>query len=185
MLHWASAKFGHQRMRIETSRWASCPDNIPLSVHFRFRGALLFLGILLTTLPAPASALQDEGSDTDIVGKWRITSILDYAATSIGADQARPFIGKELIISARKIAFGNQVCADPTFLTERVETTIELRENARVSNDKLGLPNPVTVVELSCAYAYIKDRRRIVLAWNGIFFEAVRKTKRAVTTPSH
>lgn len=172
-------------MRIETSRSAFGADNIPSSVHHRFRDALLSLGVLLTILPTPASARPDEGSDTDIVGKWQITSILDYAATSIGAVQARPFIGKDLIISANKVVFANQVCADPTFLAERVETTIELRENARVSNDKLGLPNPVTVVELSCAYAYVKDRRRIVLAWNGIFFEAVRKTKRAATTPSH
>lgn len=150
----------------------------------RFHGALLSIGILLTIFPASATTAPEAGRDTSIVGECRIISVLDYANISIGADQAKPLIGKDLNISAEKIAFGNHVCSNPTFLAERMETTIELRENARVSNHKLGLPNPVTVVELSCAYAYIKDRHRIVLAWNGISFEAVRKKMRAAARQS-
>lgn len=141
---------------------------------------LLFaLGILLCVGPARATDVSESGKDTSVVGNWKIKSVLDYAAISIGADQAKPLIGQDLIISEEEIRFGDQVCSQSNFLAERVETNIELRENARVSNDLLRLPNPVTVVELSCAYAYIKDRNRIVLAWNGIFFDAVRNTKSA------
>jgi len=121
---------------------------------------------------------------TDIIGEWKIRSVLDYATISIGADQAKPLIGKDLIISEKEIRFGDQVCSESNFLAESVETNIELRENARVSNDLLRLPNPVTVVELSCAYAYIKGRNRIVLAWNGIFFDAVRKKQQGATMRS-
>lgn len=154
------------------------------SVQRRLNGALLALGILLTTIPTSARDLPGTGKDTSVIGEWKIISVLDYATISVGADRARPFIDKALIISAEQVTFGNQVCPASNFLAERVETDIELRENARVSNDKLGLPNPVTVVELSCAYVYLKDRRRIVLAWNGIFFEAVRKKKQGTSVHS-
>lgn len=150
----------------------------------RVRGVLVALGILLTTVTTSASELPETGKDTSVIGEWKIISVLDYATISVGADQAKPFIGQTLIISSEQVKFGNQVCPASNFLAERVETNIELRENARVSNDNLGLPNPVTVVELSCAYAYLKDRRRIVLAWNGIFFEAVRKKKQKATIHS-
>lgn len=147
------------------------------STQHRFLCLFLALGILLCVRPAVGTEAPEPGKETSIIGDWKIRSVLDYAAISIGSDQAKPLIGKDLIISKEEIRFGDQVCSQSNFLAESVETNIELRENARVSNDLLRLPNPVTVVELSCAYAYIKDRNRIVLAWNGVFFDAVRKTK--------
>lgn len=152
--------------------------------QYRFHGFLLALGILLCIGPASATEVPESGTDTSIIGEWKIRSVLDYASISIGAEQAKPLIGKDLIISEAKIRFGDQVCAEPNFLAESVETNIELRGNARISNDQLRLPNPVTVVELSCAYAYVKNRDRIVLAWNGIFFDAVRKQRKGATLRS-
>ncbi|WP_313170917.1 hypothetical protein [Massilia oculi] len=143
---------------------------------------MLVLGNLLTMIPALASDIPEPGRDTSIIGEWEIKSVLDYATISVGEDQARSLIGKDLIISKEKIEFGNRVCSESNFLAESVETNIELRENARTSNDRLRLPNPVTVVELSCAYAYIRDKNRIVLAWNGVFFDAVRKRRPGSTT---
>lgn len=148
--------------------------------HFRtqhhLRGVLFALSVLLIIVPVFATDLPTAGRDTSLTGEWKIRSVLDYATISIGADQATPLIGSDLIIGREAVRFGDQVCPAPSFQAESVETNIELRENARASNDRLRLPNPVTMVELSCAYAYIKNRNRIVLAWNGIFFEAVRKT---------
>ncbi len=135
----------------------------------RSASRLLTLATLLITIPASASDASKTMKPAGIIGEWKIRSVLDYATISIGPDQAKRLIEKDLIISEEKIRFGDQVCSESNFLAERVETNIELRENARVSNNQLRLPNPVTVVELSCAYVYIKDRNRIVLAWNGIF----------------
>ncbi|MGF6275400.1 hypothetical protein ABIB38_003798 [Massilia sp. UYP11] len=145
-------------------------------------GILLVFVNLLTTMPALASDTPEPGRDTSIIGKWEIKSVLDYAAISVGEDQARSLIGKDLMISKEKIELGSRVCSESNFLAESVETNIELRENARTSNDRLRLPNPVTVVELSCAYAYIRNKNRIVLAWNGVFFDAVRKKRPGSTT---
>ena len=145
-------------------------------------GILLAFVNLLTTIPALASDTREPGRDTSIIGEWEIKSVLDYATISVGKDQARPLIGKDLIISKEKIELGNRVCSESNFLAESVETDIELRENARTSNDRLRLPNPVTFVELGCAYAYIRDKNRIVLAWNGIFFDAVRKKRPGSTS---
>ncbi|WP_137172032.1 hypothetical protein [Massilia sp. HP4] len=149
------------------------------STQHHFLCLLLALGILLCVRPAMGTEAPESGKGTSIIGDWKIRSVLDYAAISIGSDQAKPLIGKDLIISKEEIRFGDQVCSQSNFLAESVETNIELGENARVSNDLLRLPNPVTVVELSCAYAYIKDSNQIVLAWNGGFFDAVRKTRSA------
>lgn len=142
---------------------------------------LVFIN-LLSTIPAVASEIREPGRDTSIIGEWEIKSVLDYATISVGEDQARSLIGKDLIISREKIELGSRVCSESSFLAESVETNIELRENARTNNDRLRLPNPVTVVELSCAYAYIRNKNRIVLAWNGVFFDAIRKKWPGPTT---
>jgi hypothetical protein len=36
------------------------------------------------------------------------------------------------------------------------------------------LPNPVTVVNLGCTVAFIKNRNRLVIHWGGWFFDARR-----------
>lgn len=38
----------------------------------------------------------------------------------------------------------------------------------------MALPNPVTVVDLSCTTVFIKKPNRLVIACDGWFFEAVR-----------
>ena len=79
-----------------------------------------------------------------------------------------------MTIRPDKLTLGSQVCSASGFWAERVEPNFDLREKAHASAAHLKLPNPVTVVELSCAYVYIKDRNHLVLAWNGAFFDAVR-----------
>ena len=140
---------------------------------FLLMAAIIPLTILFSTVQA--SELQ---KDRSVVGIWNIVSILDYAPISVGESQAKPLVGQELVISPERIKFGNQECAESDFWAEMVQPDLDLRENARINNNKLRLPNPVTIVELSCAYAYIKNPDRIVLAWNGIFFDVVRKKNR-------
>jgi GH24 family phage-related lysozyme (muramidase) len=57
-----------------------------------------------------------------------------------------------------------------------IEDTVRyLREEAHASSWKLGLPEVVTVIDLSCTEALVKGYDKIVVLWKGFFFDAVRK----------
>lgn len=142
------------------------------------RNVRIFSLIVVSTLaswPTQRLAAANEYRDPSVIGRWRLTSILDFAEVSaLDDDEAKQLVGKVLTIRRDKVQLGSRVCSPSEFSAERVEPTLDLRDKAHASAAKLHLPNPVTVVELSCAYVYIKNRNHIVLAWDGAFFEAVR-----------
>lgn len=110
-----------------------------------------------------------------ISGKWRITAALDGAEiTSLDEREARQIVGRELTISEEKVAFGKRDCGPSEFEAQSVEPRLFLREQFHATAEKLGLPNPVTVVDLSCTSVFIKNRNTLVVAWDGWFFEAIR-----------
>lgn len=120
----------------------------------------------------------EERFDRSVIGQWRITSVLDFAAISALDDkEAQHLVGKVFVITRHKVQFDKRVCTASDFRVERVERDRNLRENARVQGTTLGLPNPVNIIELSCAYLYMKTRDRAVLAWEGVYFDAVRIKK--------
>jgi hypothetical protein len=139
------------------------------------RRAFLVFTAIAALCAAPRLSASDQHQDRSVIGKWKLTSVLDLAEVSALDDkEARQLVGKVLNIRRDKVQLGSRVCSPSGFQAERVEPMMDLREKAHASATKLHLPNPVTVVELSCAYVYVKSRTRIVLAWDGAFFEAVR-----------
>ena len=153
------------------------------ALRFCRQGLASIMACLLMAASVEAGDSGSKHADRSVVGRWKILSILDFAQVSIGEAPAKKLLGKELLISVDRIEFGDRHCQESDFHAESVETNIELSDKARVSNDKLRLPNPVTVVELSCAYVYVRNKNRLVFAWNGIFFDVVRMNGKNLTTP--
>ncbi len=73
--------------------------------------------------------------------------------------------------------FGDYKCQPPNFETKSVEPNLYLQEQAGIDNSKIRLPNPVTVIDISCTQILIKKPDRAVIFWDGFFFEAVKVTR--------
>ncbi|WP_230029557.1 hypothetical protein [Massilia sp. Bi118] len=122
------------------------------------------------------SAQGAEKQKQSVLGKWKLTAALDGSQiTSIDEREARQLVGKTIKISQESVQFGSRNCPPPDLDAERVEPRLYLREQAHASARKLGLPNPVTVVNLGCTIAFIKNRDRLVIHWDGWFFDAARQ----------
>ena len=126
---------------------------------------------ILPALPALAADYQELG----VIGKWRLTKALDSAdITSRDEREARQLLGRVVTISKDAVRFGNDDCPAPGLEAQLVAPGPYVREWFHASANNLGLPNPVTVVDLGCANVFIKGRQRIVVFWDGWFFDAKR-----------
>lgn len=113
--------------------------------------------------------------ESAVTGRWRLTAALDGAEiTALDEREAQRLVGRVFTISKEHVNFGKRDCGPSQFHAERVEPRLFLRDQFHASVEKLGLPNPVTVVDLSCTTVFIKNKNRLVIAWDGWFFDAVR-----------
>jgi len=122
-----------------------------------------------------ASAMAADGYGHAVTGEWKLTAALDGAEiTSIDEKEARQLVGKVFKITKDAVHFGVRECGPSDFAAQQVEPGQFLRKEFHASADKLKLPNPVTVVDLSCTTVFIKKPNRLVIAWDGWFFDAVK-----------
>jgi hypothetical protein len=144
----------------------------PIGFH---RAKALLLAFTIIVVSGLTSALAVETDEQVVTGRWRLTSALDGAEiTSLDEREARQLVGRVFTISKDKVAFGKRDCGPTDFEARSVEPGLFLREEFHATADKLGLPNPVTVVDLSCTSVFIKGKNKLVIAWDGWFFDAVR-----------
>jgi hypothetical protein len=113
----------------------------------------------------------------EVIGRWRLTSVLDGThIASMDEKQARALLGHVFTISKEGVEIEKHLCGRPDFETVRVEPNLYLEKNdPYVTARSLGLPNPVTVVDISCTSVFVKTRNRIAVFWNGFYFDAVRQ----------
>lgn len=125
------------------------------------------------------SSQAADNQDLSVIGKWRVTKALDSAdISSLDDQEAQQVIGRVFTINAKTVKLGRaDDCLPPGFEAKLVETNGYVRSWAHASAENLGLPNPVTVVDLGCTSAFIKNRQRIVVFWKGWFFDAKRMPK--------
>lgn len=135
--------------------------------------AMPVLAAIVLALPPTVHAADQ--IERVVIGKWRFIAALDAAdIASLDEREAQQLIGHVFTISKEKVNFDNRDCGATAFEAERVEPNLHLREQFHASAKKLGLPNPVTVVDLSCTSVFVKNTNRLVIAWKGWFFDAAR-----------
>lgn len=133
--------------------------------------ATIALVAIAASLPAHAQQPND-----DILGRWRITKVLDSSEISALDDkEAAALVGKAFIVEPDKVSLAGEVCKEPEFNRHYEDTVRYLREEAHASSWKLGLPEVVPIIDLSCAEALVKDSNKIVVYWKGFFFDAVKQ----------
>ncbi|TFW28024.1 hypothetical protein [Massilia horti] len=121
------------------------------------------------------STAADGKYERAVSGNWKLTAALDGAhITSLDENEALQLVGRVFTIRKESVKFGSRVCGPSDFEAERVEPKIYLPEQFHARAEKLGLPSPVTAVDLSCTTVFIKSPNRLVIFWEGWFFDAVR-----------
>jgi hypothetical protein len=127
------------------------------------------------SLGASVTVHAADSIEHTVAGKWRFTAALDAAEiASRDEREARQLIGHVFLISKAKVKFDKRDCGPTQFEAEKVEPRLHLRHAFHASAEKIGLPNPVTVVDLNCTSVFVKNPNRLVIFWDGWFFDAVR-----------
>lgn len=143
-------------------------DNLRRAKLMCFIAALQFLPL----------TLHANETNADVIGNWKIVKVLDSSEiASLSDRQARQLVGRLLKISGDKLEFAGRVCKKPDFERTQEKPVRYFRESAHASSAKLGLPDPVTVVHVSCTYVYPKSDNEMVIHWKGFFFDALRQGK--------
>lgn len=137
------------------------------------------IGIAVMVLAfGPMVSARAEGQDKSVIGQWKLTKVLDSSDISaLDDDQAEQLVGHVFSIAIDKVQFRGRKCTDPDFEVTTGETNEYFERRAHVSADRLGLPNPVTAVHVSCTYVYKKAPDKLVIHWKGYFFDAVRSSR--------
>lgn len=145
----------------------ACGKHLPLLLN------LFAVSFAFASTCAFAQAMDRE--ERVVTGKWRVAAALDGAdIASLDEREAKRLVNRVLTISREKVRFGAHACGPSTFEAESVEPRLFLRQQFRASGENLRLPNPVTVVKLSCTAVFIKNPDKLLIFWDGWFFDAVR-----------
>lgn len=128
--------------------------------------------IIVCCLAGRSNASED---NADIFGRWRVIKVLDSADIAAMSDkQARALIGKRLEIGSMRLQFQGRTCKASAYVRKEVEPARYLREAWHARSGKLGLSDPVTVIDAQCTELFLKSKSHIVFNWDGFFFEAVK-----------
>jgi hypothetical protein len=145
------------------------------SVVFIRRAKILSFILVMAMLPC---AYASDPVERRVSGEWRFAAALDGAEiVSLDEREAKQLLGQVFTIRKSKVKFGKMDCGETEFDSEIVEPRLHLREAFHASSKELGLPNPVTVVDLSCTSVFITKPNHLVIFWQGWFFDAVRVKK--------
>lgn len=137
--------------------------------------ALPIAAALAMAVATPSFVEAAEHQETGAIGRWQLTRALDGAdIASLDEREAKQLIGRIFTISKDHVRFGNRDCGAPELTAEIVEPNWFLREQVRATSAELSLPNPVTVINLACTFAFIKDSKHTIVFWDGWFFDAKR-----------
>lgn len=137
---------------------------------YRLKAALIFA---LAIHPALASQPQ---KDPGILGTWTLTKVLDSAdIASMDDKQAAALVGKTVVVRRDSVVFDGEPCRAPELTPRRESTAKYVREGYHARVGYLGLPDTVTVIDLDCTEAFLKNKGKIVVFWEGYFYDATKQ----------
>ncbi|MET3132849.1 hypothetical protein AAKU55_003130 [Oxalobacteraceae bacterium GrIS 1.11] len=134
----------------------------------------LLLSIFVLTM---TGNLYAQNLNNDIYGHWKIKSIIGGGISSLSDRKARAYVGKSVFINSEKFTFNGKTCLHPPYTRsiENVDKYFDREWKADVTD--IPLPNPVTIIDAKCNFLYPMRKDQIMIAEDGVFFEAVRIKK--------
>ncbi|MEF9929561.1 MAG: hypothetical protein RR775_03150 [Massilia sp.] len=138
-------------------------------------GRLVVMTTMFALVAYTAHAKKPE-KDADILGTWTLTKVLDSAdIASLTDQQAAALVGKVMVVRRDSVMFNGELCRGPELTRRRHDTAKYVRDGYHARVGSLGLPDIVMVVDLDCTEAFLKEREKIVVFWQGYFYDAVRR----------
>jgi hypothetical protein len=138
-------------------------------------GRLLVVSALFALAVDTAHARKPE-NDADILGAWTLTKVLDSAEiASLTDQQAAALVGKVMLVRRDSVMFNGEPCRAPELTRHREDTAKYMREGYHARVGYLGLPDKITVIDLDCTEAFIKGKEKIVVFWQGYFYDAIKQ----------
>ena len=135
-------------------------------------GRLVAVTALFALVSHTAQAKKPE-KDTDILGTWTLTKVLDSAdVASLTDQQAAALVGKVMVVRRDSVMFNGEPCRAPELTRHREDAAKYVREGYHARVGYLGLPDTITVIDLDCTEAFLKGKEKIVVFWQGYFYEA-------------
>ena len=142
---------------------------VRISTHLLTAATALALG----THPALATP---PGKDADILGTWTLTKVLDSAdIASLTDEQAAALVGKTMVVRRDGVVVDGEPCREPELTRHREDAAKYMREGYHARVGYLGLPDTITVIDLDCTEAFLKNKGKIVVFWQGYFFDAMKQ----------
>lgn len=142
---------------------------------------MLGVSTILLLLCVGYGLANAQNVNADILGDWRISSDLtpEGAITSKSQVQVHTAMGKILRIRPSNFAFDGNHCSNPTYQRSTDDTQEYFRREWRIDAATLPLSRKLTIVDVGCAFylIYPIDQRRLMIADDGVFLEAVRVEK--------
>jgi hypothetical protein len=136
---------------------------------------LLAVAIMFALAAPPAQAKQP-GKDADILGTWTLTKVLDSAdVASLTDQQAAALVGKTMEVRRDSVMVDGEPCREPELTRHREDAAKYMREGYHARVGYLGLPDTITVIDLDCTEAFLKGKGKIVVFWQGYFFDAMKQ----------
>jgi hypothetical protein len=142
---------------------------VRISTHLLTVATVLALG-------ARAAQATPSGKDADILGTWTLAKVLDSAdIASLTDEQAAALVGKTMVVRRDGVVVDGEPCREPELTRHREDAAKYMREGYHARVGYLGLPDTITVIDLDCTEAFLKSRGKIVVFWQGYFFDAMKQ----------
>lgn len=114
----------------------------------------------------------------DVFGKWQIVDLVGGADIAPLSDsQARALIGKPFSVSAERFVFNGKTCTNPNYKRRIVQAAKYFRDEWHANSSGLPVPNPTTIIENDCYDLFLARKGHLIIAVEGLFFEAARSGK--------
>lgn len=137
--------------------------------------SLLSVTVMFALVANSAQAKQPE-KNADILGTWTLTKVLDSAdVASLTDKQAAALVGKTMVVRRGSVTFNGQPCRAPELTRHREQAAKYMREGYHARVGYLGLPGTITVIDLDCTEAFLKNKGKIVVFWEGYFYDAIKQ----------
>lgn len=144
-------------------------------MSFLDTSARLLAATVFFALTSQSAVANQPEKDADIFGTWTLTKVLDSAdVASMDDKQAAALIGKTMVVRRDSVVFGGEPCRAPELTRHRERAAKYVREGYHARVGYLGLPATVTVIDLDCTEAFLKSNGKIVVFWDGYFYDAIK-----------
>jgi hypothetical protein len=161
--------------------------------HFTTLSILLAVVLAFAPIFEAAPLLHAQVPARFIYGSWKVKRIIPTSNIQTSTEDAKKYLGMEIVYSADEFKFDSEVVKHPKYKTGRMAAETFYGQY-RAQLKELGLTRgALTTVEVldakgepvlnPGAIVFVRNSNAIVTMWDGIYFEVIRENPVAPKSP--